>query len=157
MLRDITHAYDGTRPFIETSGFTHIPELADIIDAHDYENDHAKCHENYTRLAAGEAVVFGREDKPLHATFNSEYGSLWCALNDETNGHRLMISLAEALDTFRFTTTEMLNCPKMGGFCFTQLCDVEIEYNGLYTYERIPKFDKKAIYDIVSQKAAIEK
>ncbi|MCQ2435663.1 MAG: beta-galactosidase [Clostridia bacterium] len=156
MLADMTHAYDATRPFIETSGFTHIPELTDIVDAHDYENDPEKCHDNYARLANGEAVVFGREDKALRPTFNSEYGSLWCAVNDETHGHRLMITLSQALDTFRTTTTEMLKCPKMGGFCFTQLIDVEIEYNGIYTYWREPKFDPAVIREIVSQKAAIE-
>lgn len=45
----------------------------------------------------------------------------------------------------------------MCAFCYTQLTDVEQEVNGLYTYERTPKFEPKVIAEITSQKAAIEK
>ena len=41
-------------------------------------------------------------------------------------------------------------------FCYTQLTDVEQEVNGLYTYDRKPKFDPEIIRQIVSAKAAIE-
>jgi hypothetical protein len=37
------------------------------------------------------------------------------------------------------------------------LYDIEQEVNGLYTYERKPKFDPKRIRAILIQKAAIEK
>lgn len=42
------------------------------------------------------------------------------------------------------------------GFCYTQLYDVEQETNGLYDYDRNPKFDVKIFYEINTQKAAIE-
>lgn len=41
-------------------------------------------------------------------------------------------------------------------FCYTQLYDVEQEVNGLYTYDRRPKFDPDVIRRINSRKAAIE-
>ena len=40
--------------------------------------------------------------------------------------------------------------------CYTQLYDIEQEVNGLYTYERQPKFDPRLIREINSQTAAIE-
>ena len=45
----------------------------------------------------------------------------------------------------------------MFGFCFTQLYDVELEVNGLYTYDRKAKFDMDIIRQINSRKAAIER
>lgn len=50
----------------------------------------------------------------------------------------------------------LLDNPKMFGFCYTQLYDVEQEMNGLYTYGRKPKFDMEIIRRINSRKAAIE-
>ncbi len=43
------------------------------------------------------------------------------------------------------------------GFCYTQLTDVEQERNGLYYYDRRPKFDPKIIHAITAREAAIEK
>jgi len=51
----------------------------------------------------------------------------------------------------------LLNHPKMFGFCYTQLYDIEQEVNGLLTYDRRPKFDPAVIKAINSQPAAIEK
>ena len=44
----------------------------------------------------------------------------------------------------------------MFGFCYTQLYDIEQEQNGLYTYDREPKFDMTVFHGINSAKAAIE-
>jgi hypothetical protein len=45
----------------------------------------------------------------------------------------------------------------MGALCYTQLTDVEQEQNGLYTYDRKPKFDPAIFRAILTQEAAIEK
>lgn len=45
---------------------------------------------------------------------------------------------------------------KIFALCYTQLTDVEQEQNGLYTYNRQPKFEPEFFKDILSQKAAIE-
>ena len=58
---------------------------------------------------------------------------------------------------FRGLTEALLNDPGMGGLCYTQLTDVEQEKNGLYTYDRQPKFDPETIAAILRQPAAIEK
>ena len=41
-------------------------------------------------------------------------------------------------------------CPNVVGFCYTQITDVEQEKNGIYFYDRSPKFDTarlKAIFE----------
>ena len=42
------------------------------------------------------------------------------------------------------------------GLCYTQLTDVEQEQNGLYTYQRQPKFPPEIMYPIMARKAAVE-
>jgi hypothetical protein len=44
----------------------------------------------------------------------------------------------------------------MFGFCYTQLYDIEQEENGLYTYDRKPKFDPAVLHAITSRKAVVE-
>ena len=46
--------------------------------------------------------------------------------------------------------------PSLFGFCYTQLTDVEQERNGLYYYDRTPKFDAAKLHAIVAKPAAIE-
>lgn len=62
----------------------------------------------------------------------------------------------EFLDRYRRLTETLLNNPDHFGFCYTQLTDVEQEQNGLYTYDREPKFDPAIIREINAQRAAIE-
>ena len=64
--------------------------------------------------------------------------------------------LFRSLARYKGLTDALLDNPKMMGLCYTQLYDVEQEVNGLYTYERKPKFDPEIIKAINSRKAAIE-
>ena len=40
------------------------------------------------------------------------------------------------------------SCKHITGFCYTQITDVEQEKNGIYHYDRTPKFDTKRIKEI---------
>lgn len=60
------------------------------------------------------------------------------------------------IERYEGLTQALLDHPMMFGFCYTQLYDVEQEVNGLYTYDRQPKFDPEVIRRINSRKAAIE-
>ena len=51
----------------------------------------------------------------------------------------------------------LLDNPNLFGFCYTQLTDVEQEHNGLYFYDRRPKFDVKRLHAITARQAAYEK
>ena len=57
---------------------------------------------------------------------------------------------------YRALTETLLSHPKMFGFCYTQLYDIEQEQNGLYTYGREPKVEAELIRRINQQRAAIE-
>ena len=54
-------------------------------------------------------------------------------------------------------TNALLDNRFMFGFCYTQLTNVEQERNGIYTYDRRPKFDIARIKAINSRAAAYEK
>jgi hypothetical protein len=66
-------------------------------------------------------------------------------------------NLDEFYARYQGTIDAMLDNPNMFGFCYTQLTDVEQEHNGLYYYDRKPKFDMKRINAITSRKAAYER
>ena len=57
---------------------------------------------------------------------------------------------------FKGLTDALLDNSCMFGLCYTQLTDVEQEQNGLYTYDRKPKFDSEWFKSVLSRKAAIE-
>ncbi|MGB9597500.1 MAG: beta-galactosidase, partial [Candidatus Poribacteria bacterium] len=63
----------------------------------------------------------------------------------------------EFFERYRKLTETLLNHPKMCAFCYTQLYDIEQEVNGIYYYDRKPKFDPAKIRAINTQKAEIEK
>ena len=62
----------------------------------------------------------------------------------------------EFLSRLKALTDVLLDDPRIFGLCYTQLTDVEQEQNGLYTYDRRPKFPPEVIAPIFSRKAAIE-
>ena len=62
----------------------------------------------------------------------------------------------EFIERYRGLVTAMLENKGISAFCYTQLTDVEQEVNGLYTYDRRPKFDVDVIRAINTQIAAIE-
>ena len=62
----------------------------------------------------------------------------------------------EFIERYRGLTNALLDNPDHFAFCYTQLTDVEQEQNGLYTYDRKPKFDPAIIRAINARKAAME-
>ena len=94
----------------------------------------------------------------------SEYGGIGFQL--ETNGFekgrtgnwsygKAALSFDEFYARYEALTTALLDNPMMCGFCYTQLTDVEQEQNGLYNYDRSPKFTEKAIKKIAECNQAI--
>lgn len=159
----MTKQYDTTRPCIDTSGNYHVQ--TDIYDLHDYEQDADVFAERYRDFSQGGPLPdnHGYRQTPVEGVpvFISEYGGIkWNvdqADRDDAwgygDGPRTM---EEYLERYRRLTDVLLDNPRMFGFCFTQLYDVELEVNGLYTYDRKAKFDMEIIRQINSRKAAIE-
>lgn len=165
---DFTKAVDCTRPCIDTSGNFHV--RTDIYDVHDYSYDIAFFKKNYQRLV-DENYLYehvlndnpGRQKYGGQPTFVSEYGGIkWEADSSiKSWGYGVDVKTEEEFAERYCGLTEVLTGNKnMFGFCYTQLYDIEQEQNGLYTYERQPKFTEsiyKQIRKTNIKKAAIEK
>ena len=90
----------------------------------------------------------------------SEYGGIrWT--NDESGwGYG---EAPKTLDEFVERYCSMIKIfaanPRICGVCYTQLYDVEQEQNGIYNYDRTPKFDDETmnkLAEAMSAPAAIE-
>ena len=163
----MTKAWDKTRPCIDTSGNYHTE--TDIYDVHDYFQDPEEFASHYKNLGKEKTFegatpdVSARQcymDKKYRGKpyFVSEYGGIakkkegeegWGYGNAPKNDE-------EFIDRYKRLTDVLLDNENMFGFCYTQLYDVEQEVNGLYTYDRKPKFDMEIFKKINSRKAAIE-
>ncbi len=160
MLYRYTKAVDATRPCIDTSGNFHV--MTDIYDFHDYCQD-PDLFEEYLKKLEDEDVVYcqvarkalykGRQSYCGGPVFISEYGGIKWDPDDEKNGWGYgdaPKTEEEFLLRYRLLTEAIMKNKKIMGFCYTQLYDIEQEKNGLYTYQRIPKFDMTIIKKINS-------
>lgn len=158
----VTKQLDRTRPVIDTSGYVHTE--TDIYDVHDYSQDVEGFASRYEELAHGEVHQnFAGREQPYRGQpyFVSEFGGIWWNPDRQDEaawgyGER-PASEEEFLRRFEGMVNALLGNPKVCAFCYTQLTDVEQEVNGLYTYDRKPKFDAGTIRRIVSAKAAVER
>lgn len=158
-IYNVTKHLDSTRPVIDTSGHYHV--VTDIFDIHDYEQNPIVFANKFEEMKTGGEAYNNYPDRHKYGGqpyFVSEYGGIWWNPKDEEGwgyGAR-PASEEEFIERYRGLTEALLKHPRICAFCYTQLYDVEQEMNGLYTYERKPKFDTKIIKEINSQPAAIE-
>ena len=159
MIADMTRAYDPDRLYIDASGWTHQGDLTDILDAHDYEQNPELFRARYLPLEQGKPVRFPHYPQGGCPTFISEFGGIWWNPNDLEHGWgygNRPQSEEEFLSRYKGLVDALLDNTAISGFCYTQLTDVEQEVNGLYTYDRRPKFPAEVIRAINMRKAAIE-
>ena len=156
-----TKAIDPTRPVIDTSGVFHVE--TDVHDIHDYEQKPQTMVEHFASLVTDGTYTeqgkrYERQPyKPGTPFFVSEYGGIGWSMDEAAWGYgNSPKSKEEFIARLKGLTDALLDNPKIFGFCYTQLTNVEQEQNGLYTYDRKPKFPPEEIYPIFSRKAAIE-
>ena len=171
MIYRVTKAVDPGRPCIDSSGGFHVE--TDIFDVHDYEQDPGAMKANYERLmtegklydwlAARVPRYAGRQKYTGGPAFVSEYGGIrWLgtkAGNDplQSWGYgETPEKMEEFKVRYKGLTDALLDNDQMLGLCYTQLTDIEQEQNGLYFYDRTPKFDTQWMHAVMSRKAAIE-
>ena len=162
-LYELTKKLDPTRPAIDTSGWVHVKGVGDMIDCHDYDQNPETFKARYEAVARGEDVlVYAHRPRPfpIFATFLSEYGGIkWDVNSNLANawGYGDAPKTEEEFkQRFKGLTEALLFNKFMTGLCYTQLTDVEQETNGLYTYDRQPKFDPEFFRSVLQQKAACE-
>ncbi len=157
----VTKHMDETRPCIDTSGNFHT--ITDIYDVHDYEQDYHIFKENYDKLMT-EGTLYERfPDRQMYSgkgcAWVSEYGGLQWSKGDRGDAWgygNAPKTEEEFIERYAGLTDALLDNYRMFGFCYTQLYDIEQEQNGLYYYDRTPKFDTEIFRKINSRKAAIE-
>ncbi len=159
-----TKTVDTTRPCIDTSGGYHA--VTDIFDVHNYDQNPENFKKDYDRLGTEgylkDPII--RNEKDPEEVYNgepvfiSEYGGIqWNTNGNAGWGYGVAPKTPEEfIERYRGLTEALLFNPDIMGFCYTQLYDIEQEINGLYTYDRKPKFDPAIFKAINEQKAAIE-
>lgn len=160
-LYKITKNYDKTRPVIDTSGYVHVE--TDIYDCHNYEQNPEKFKKDFEPFEKEDRVWqnFPQFDCPYKGQpyWVSEYGGIWWDVEGIKNGWGYgdrPKTKKEFIERYKKLTEILLNHPKICGFCYTQLYDIEQEVNGLYTYSRKPKFNPEIIKKINTKKSKIE-
>lgn len=155
LVRDvyrITKAIDPTRPINDASGDKHI--LTDIWGVHNYQQDPKILADALIGREGEEPYRNIRDDKSL-AVYEgqpyivSEFGGIGWMKPEENGTSWGYGSVPEAMEDFYKRLEGLVQA--MGssnivvGFCYTQLTDVEQEKNGIYYYDRTPKFDMNRI------------
>ncbi len=174
MLRTIyeeTKRLDPVRPCIDTSGNFHV--VTDIYDIHDYNQSPEAFQKRYSAMT--ETEVFENMNKAKKRQqyegqpyFISEYGGIKWAKDQEAENNQQVSwgygdaprSIDEYVERFVGLTGVLMDTEKICGLCYTQLYDVEQEQNGVYYYDRTPKFTEETmdkLAAVLKRKAAIEK
>jgi len=163
-----TKLADPTRPVLDTSGYSHRVRESDIYDSHDYEQNPEKFAQNMAGLKDGQPYLNRAWDNKAISLpyggqpyFCSEFGGIWwnpaAFDNKESWGYgERVTSLDEFYARFAGLCDVLLGNPKMFGYCYTQLTDIYPEENGIYTFDRKPKFDNEKLKAVQTKKAAIE-
>ena len=161
-LYNVTKAIDPYRPCIDSAGGLHYK--TDMYDVHDYNQDAESLKKNLDAMLEDENYIHN----PLHNLhlrkniyegqpyWISEYGgTLWNPDDKAGWGYgKTPASEEEFAKRYADLTTVLLSHPKVCGFCYTQLTDIEQELNGLYKYDRTRKFSDET-YEII-RKANIQ-
>ena len=184
MLDDVTRgmylatkAMDGTRPVLDTSGYSHRVIEADVYDSHDYTQDPDTFQERHAGLAAGDPYLNSADSWGLpqrlvgniqwsipyrgQPYFVSEFGGIWwnpdVREGEDSWGYgERPRNLEEFYDRFERLCAILLDDVNMFGYCYTQLTDIYQEQNGIYKYDRGKKFDMTRIHAAQVKPAAIE-
>ncbi len=184
VLDDVTHgmylatkAMDTTRPVLDTSGYSHRVQGADVYDSHDYTQDPDEFARRHAGLAEGKPYLNNAASWDLPSRlvgninwsipyngqpyFVSEFGGIWwnpeAREGEDSWGYgERPTSLEMFYDRFERLCAVLLDDPNMFGYCYTQLTDIYQEQNGIYKYDRSEKFDMERIRKAQQRPAAIE-
>ena len=153
---DMTKAIDPTRPINDASGDGHVK--TDIWSVHDYDRDPEALKKKHT-WDVNEGPSYRNQNNDWLAKYGGqpymidEFGGLgWIPKAERENSWGYGATIETEDEFFSILEKEVdaiASCKQVVGFCYTQITDVEQEKNGVYYYDRRPKFDAarwKAIF-----------
>ncbi|GCE17993.1 glycoside hydrolase family 2 protein [Dictyobacter kobayashii] len=168
-------AMDTTRPVLDASGYAHRVPEADVYDSHDYLTgkdfwaDLEQYKERHAHVGEGKVFTNLRDGHDMSLPYNnqpyfvSEFGGIWWSEQVKKGDNKSSWGYGTAPDTheefykrFQALCDVLLDNPHMFGYCYTQLTDVSVEQNGIFTFDRQAKFDNNRLHAIQSRPAAIE-
>ena len=148
---ELTRRLDPTRPVNDTSGYCHVK--TDLWTVHHYAQSAAELNEAINRQP-----VYMQEPEFEKPAWNGqpyivdEYGGVSFLPEGRKpfskiswGYNRDQLTRTEAEQRITELTGTLTNDPRVAGYCYTQLTDIEQEQNGIYNYDRTPKFDAEAI------------
>lgn len=165
-LLAFTRTLDPTRPFLDTSGYTHFLPETDVYDTHDYCQDPGQFAARYALFGLTGTDPWNNQPGDPRSRYRgqpffiSEYGGMHVKTDRDTgpgwgySGAGLPVE--DFLARYKGLTDVLLDNPNMFGFCYTQLTDIEQEQNGVYFYDRTPKYDPARLRAINARAAAYE-
>jgi len=154
-----TRLMDPTRPCLETSGWSHGMADPAILDAHDYEQRIDIFRARWVNHNGPIAALPSRYQRTLvrvRPFMVSEYGGIGWATGTGWGYGAVPQTEEEFFTRLKGLTQALLDNPYHFGFVYTQLTDVEQERNGVYTYDRQPKFASEKFAAIFGAPAAYE-
>ena len=166
VIWNVTKTVDPTRPALETSGWTHTLPHPEVRDAHDYESNAVTFRKRWMDYFSKDSGVTmpARYGAKADAGGDcgvpfmvSEFGGIGWATDGGWGYGGAPKTLEEFYARYQGSIDALLDNPNMFGFCYTQLTDVEQEHNGLYFYDRTPKFDPQRLHTITARQAAYER
>ena len=148
---DLTHRIDPTRPVNDTSGYCHV--RTDLWTIHRYAQTAAELIETVDRQPVWMSEPdFEKDAWDGQPYIVDEYGGVrfipegrqpFSAVSWGYNKDQL--TQTEAERRIAELTAALTDHPRVAGYCYTQLTDIEQEQNGIYNYDRTPKFDAEVI------------
>ncbi|MFA6112091.1 MAG: sugar-binding domain-containing protein [Candidatus Latescibacterota bacterium] len=167
---DLTRDLDPPRPINDASGYVHVD--TDLFTVHDYDQNPQTFAQRYAAVDPGkpeQAFVCVPERSVPYAGqpyVVDEYGGTWWVEPGDRSGAdqeggwgygNRPASIEEVYQRIEGLTAVLTGHPQIAGYTYTQLTDVEQERNGIYTYDRRPKFDAARLRRAFGAPAAIEK
>ncbi len=155
-IYDLTRSIDPSRPVNDTSGLIH--SKTDLWTVHNYTQDAAALAEQLAR----KPVFMYKPEIEMQAWHGQpflldEFGGITFIpekknTEDNTWGYGIPADSPEkALSMMKALTQTVINCG-LAGYCYTQLTDVEQEQNGIYHFDRTPKYREEELKKIFSVK-----
>ena len=159
----LTHRLDRTRPVVAVSGGYHAG-FTDIYAEHTYVQDPVALYNQLKLKDDGTPYIHHPKFSVPYkgeAYMIDEFGGIqWIkemkaaevAGADEFWGYgKPPRTIEEFYKRLEEQVNVVLSLDYITGFCYTQIVDVELEKNGIYTYDRAQKFDMERIRRIFTK------